>query len=718
MGLIKTKKKAAVPPIPLSLKTKTEQIRPTTGKKGELTMSSVKTPSYRSRRALAMVTLLAAVNLLWSAATYAELTFADNGQGLSLPLPSGYASSLGEIAVQIDGYDVSHFVRVSESTIDVSMDAPVEPGPHSLQILLIGNDGSISTLLDTSATFETDNNHPVDWEANATFSHTYLADDKNFPEDADKHHSNGGMEAQLVQSRDSWNWQGSVSALYDSNSDNDSDLNEWAIAQYRLAAEAQGEHINSGLTLGHVQANRESLLFSSFERRGLAAHFRSADEAHSFDIFAMRSDATSRYDGSLSVPGNSDIRSVGGESSVTLIDEQLLLSVAYVDGNTDQGVTDPDLRRVFGGDAWNAAIDAYAFSQKLWFHAEYAESDFDSDGLQEGEASKSDSATQAVLQWSSDESGLSLFDYWRAQLRYQEVGPEFYSIGNLSLPGDISLHQGRLEGGTDTLSVSLDISREQTNVDDQADKATQTLDITDISVAYSPYIEQESRTWRILGAPSLSAGLTQADHSQPRSDSIAQGFDLDQRSLESRIELTFNAERYNWGVSAHRVDLEDKSTRIIQGTETIYEPGSDQLQESFGMNGGWQPNNRLVLNLFAQWSRLKEKDFNNTYDSSNFGIDGQYLIIPETLDLVMSYNHGIESSDFGDPGYLDGEFQNSYGSAKLSWHCLQARDRRPGLVSYLNGVWNRQQDKTLDSSDEDWAIYIGLDLLWAASGSI
>lgn len=678
-------------------------------------MLSAKKAPTRARKSIATATCLMSASLFWSSICHAELVFSDNGRALSLAIPEGYKNDQGILAVQLDGYDISQFVSVSESVIDVSLDAPVQDGQHSIQILLIGQDGSISTLVDLNAAFQ--NQRPVEWEANTTFSQTYLTDHKNYPDNAEKLHGNGGLDARVAQTNNDWAWEGSISTLYDTNSQNNADLNEWAIAQYRLAAEAHGEIVNTGLSLGHIQANSESLLFSSFERRGLAAHISSADNAHTLNVFAMRSDPSSRYDGGLNVPGDSDIRSVGGESSMTIVDEHLRLSVGYVDGHTDQGVSDPDLRQVFGGNAWNSALDAYAFSQKLWLHAEYAESDFDSDGVGEGEDSKTDSASQALIQWSSDAS-LGWFDYWRAQYRYQEVGPDFYSVGNLSLPGDLSLNQARLEGGTDTVALVFDVSQEQTNVDDQADKATQTLDRLDISISYSPYVDLESVVWQFFGAPSLSTGLIQATHSQPRSDSLEQGFDLDQRSLETRIDMTFSAEKYNWGMSVNRIDLDDKTTEIIQGTETIYEPGSDQIQDSFSITGGWMPNERFGLNLFAQWSRLTETDSNNEFDSNNFGFDGTYSIIPDTLDLLFSYNHGIENSHFANPGYLDSKFQNKYGSVKLSWYCLKARDQHPGLVSYISGTWNQQQDKVVESNNEDWAIYIGLDLIWAASGSI
>lgn len=621
------------------------------------------------------------------------------------------------LAFQFDGYDVTELVWVDGDQLILQFSVPISPGGHALQVLQFTDDGEIRTLYDDQIWIDSDDASNTSWQANIGFTQRYRLNEKNYPQDSVPKDTTGSLNLSAEQARQGSLLHADVSGVYDLASQNNPDLNEWAIAQYKLMAEVSGEKMKGSVTVGHIQPKQESLLFSGFERRGMAVDVGSTDDQYRAQVFSLNTLATTAYDQDLTVPDDNEERSLGATSSASIWEENLILSVNYIDAKTDFGEDDPQFRRVYGGDAWSTALDSFLFSNRFWMHLEYAESTFDSDGYDVGDDEKRDEAQQALIQLSSDQSEAGFFDYWSAELRYQEVGEDFYSLGNFSLPGDVRMHSGRAEASVFGVTLQGEVSQEETNIDQQTDRVTQTLDVSSVGISYSPLVDAGQGAWLWIGAPTLSLSHTRSDNKQPWEESVLFGFDLNQSSDETMAELSFNSLNFYWGVSAQQFETKDKAQEIFVNGELIFTPGPDQEQKTYSAFWGWQPDSKTFLNLFTDVSRHREKGVENEYRTQNYGVEGQVELLADKADFQFAYNRSYDQSEYSEFEDFNTKYQSEYGNAKLIWHWQQADHIKPNIDTFLNGVWNLDQDKLTSTNLERWAIYMGIDIAYSGAGS-
>ncbi|WP_145999184.1 hypothetical protein [Oceanicoccus sp. KOV_DT_Chl] len=627
------------------------------------------------------------------------------------------------IAVELDGYDISAFSQVDGNSLNIQLQTPLAPGEHSLVVLMFLANGDIEQLLDQRLSVSSAGGVSSEWQANASLSSSYRMDQKENIDYAGVKHfsSNGGLSVRGREQRGKWQLETEVDALYDSVSENNPDSDEWALPHYRLAATYQGDATSSQLNLGNIAIAREDLLFSAFQRRGATASIAGAEGNYKIGVFGIQSEVTTRYDGDLLLPENSSSGITGITTTVAVLDEYLQVSAAYIDGETSlggAGYLSFDDPTIYGGDSWNVAVDSRWLNRSVALHLEYAESEFDSDGIDIGLKAKADDATQAMLQLNSDgDLGAGWFDYWSGYLQYQSVGADYYSLGNLSIPGDLEMTRIFFQGGFYGIAIDMEWSQEKNNLDDEVFLATQTLERKGLALTYSPMnINPDGWLWGAIGSPSVMASFYRADHSQPDQEASIVGYDLDNRNDETGITLMFARPTWNWSVQHQLIEQEDYSVEVIQFGYLMYQPPSDTRNELTALQLGWVPNERASINLLMQWSKQSETDFNNDYRNRNYGVDAFLQIIPEKLTLMLNYNQGIDSSRLSQVGFIEDDFKSQFGNAQLSWHALQAYGSNPGIDFYVRGSYGKQDNRAFEQVNEQWSAHFGVELQWAAGG--
>lgn len=633
----------------------------------------------------------------------------------SLQLPVSTFQEGQSLAVEIDGYDVTTFARIQEASLILEMDTPFQEGVHYLTVLLFLPNGNIETLVERSLSVTRTREASTEWYANSSFTSNYRAKEKDGGayEGISSGSSNGSLEAASTTNAGDWQLSTRLQSIYDSAEENQpANHNRWLVPDYQVAAVHNGERVKSVFSVGNVLVEGENLLFSNFNRRGAAAEVTDHSGLVRFQVFGTKSEPTARSDGDYGIPERHE-RTSGASATFSLAEEHLQLSAGYVNGQTTLGGAGmggfEDLT-VYGGESWNMGVDSRWLQNSVWLHLEYAESRFDIDGLDVGLEAQNDNATLSLLQLSS-EGVLSpgWFDYWTAQLRHQTVGRDFFSIGNLYLPGDLTTDAVQFQGNKGSVGIQADWSREKNNVDDDPLRPHQTMTRKGALVSYTSMgSEAFSQLWDVLGSPSANVGFYRTQHSQPRSDALNVGYDLDYVADETSLALNFSQATWNWGLQYQVVEQDDHSSPVIIDNFLYYQPPSDTENQLSSLLFGWNPGTRGSLNVAVQWNTMEELDTGSRFRTRNYNLDAYFQIVPDELTMIFNHNFGRNHSRYG-LGFSD-DSRSESGNLQLSWHAVEWRPQRPALNLYLKGVYGRQAASYASSLDEQWSVHLGIEI--------
>lgn len=628
-------------------------------------------------------------------------------------------SAEASLAVELDGYDVTAFASLVDGQLSLALDVALAPGRHTLQVLAFLPNGDISTLLDQSLTIDAPEQDIQHYGAHLSLDSSYRLDAS--PDDSYQAvrelASQGGLALRGLHQQGELTVQAELDALYDSTSENlgNASGTEWALPNYRIDAGYQGSRLSAGALVGNVRLEQEDLLFSMFQRRGAEVRIGTADQSTELRLFEVNSEPVTRVDQALVLPGQ-DLRGQGATLKSRLAGDALMLKLGYVDGKTQlggAGIYLPGEAVLYGGDSWNLGLDSYWLAQSVWLHAEYAESNFDSDGIDLGDESETDSALQLLARLQSGGLPAGPFEYWTATLQRQVVGAHYYSLGNLSLPGDVALNRFIGQFGRQSLSLNLEWSSEENNQDDNPALPTQTLERQLVNLNYLPMLAPDS-AWLWLGSPSTALNLSQIRHSQPDSDAARVGFDLDNQTRELSLGLNFSLQSWSWGVQWAATRMDDRSQAVIINGYEIYRPASDLDNQMLGLNLSWMASSRASVNLYTQFNRQRLTDAGDSYHNRNLGFDTQLQLIPDRLTLGLNYNYGADRSQLADPDLIEDDFLSHFGNGQLTWKALAPKGNTPGLNLYLRASYGRQDNRAFAWAQEQWSAHLGVELAWSA----
>lgn len=646
------------------------------------------------------------------------VSLAANHKSLGIELPASAFTTAGTfLSIDIDGYDVSEFAEIKDSTLYVNLDIPLDGGGHVVTVYQFPESGDGQVLLE--AQIEVPASTAALWSLNSTLQSNYRADES--PEDefagVGETANAGNLSLQVQKASGNWQFDSRLEALYDSENAviaGDS----WMLPDYGISAAYSGEHVSGSLSAGNIGVATEDLLFSAWQRRGAA--FTAGSGRAQLQLFAANSTPQSGLDGNYFYPGDEDDESSGGTGMITIVNDHLYLSAGYIDGNSTfggAGFNEFDDPTVYGGHSWNVSLDSYFLGSSIWLHAETAESVFDADGLGVGLPASEDDALQVVLQLSSDgDLGYGPFNYWSAYLQHQEVGFDFFTLGNMTLPGNLRIDSAYFQGGFDNLSVDIEVSREETNPDEDPLLPTQVLDRVGLNLNYAPAtLDPDFELWRLLGAPAVAVRWYETIHKQPAEDALLAGYDLNNLTDETGIGVTFAREKLSWSLRYDVVDYTDHSKDVFEGGFLIYEPPSDNRNRQTSLQFSWAPAERIAIDAVLQRNNFEDIDFDDEYETTNYSLSGYFDLVPGRLNLYMSLSQGQNRNRFGDPQFLDEKLRSRFASMQLNWIALQNDGARPGLDLFLKGNWARNDDFVFLTDTEFWSIYLGAAIRWAGS---
>jgi hypothetical protein len=650
-----------------------------------------------------------------------DVEIGTDNRSLSLSLPgSAFARDGTQLAVDIDGYDVTAFARIEDRRLVIELDAALAGGEHSLALLAFHADGSDEVLAD--AVFDIVATGQGEWALNTLLESNYRVQDSSGPDYANTEPlaNAGSLAFSAHAARGNRGYGATVEAAYDEANRSVAGVDEWLLPSYELYAGYGGETAAAWAVAGNIGIDRDDLLFSSYQRRGAALETAAGSGRFTFKGFAVGSQPRSGFDGNYLYPSDSNDRSAGLSTALIVAGKHLELGGAYIDGKSrfgGDGFSPQYELPVFGGDTWNVSLDSRWLDDDVWFHLERAGSEFDADGIGFGRRPVRDDAFQASLQVQSGERlGSGPFAYWSAVLRHSSVGRDFYSIGNLSLPGNLEATSAWLQGGFTSVVVDLELAREKTNPDSDPAQASQTLERSGLTIAWSPAtVNLETGLFGLLGAPSATAWIYRIDNSQPDDDAMLAGFDVDDVTRETGLSLAFARDALNWSIEYGAIDYDDRSMAVIDNGFVVYEPYSDSRNRYLTLMVGWAPGERFGLEAHLQRNALEELDFGDEYRSSSYGVSGNFVLVPRKLSLVASLTRGEDRARYGDTQFAPDRLESDFASLQVNWRVAQGEGKRPVANLFLKGNYGRNDDSGLPGVADFWAIFLGGSLNWTGS---
>ena len=597
-------------------------------------------------------------------------------------------TSLSQIQMELDGYDVSEFVTVNKDQFQFTPPAPLEARSYHLLILLFFDNGDIETLFDEPWT-----------PANGKNSHQLTF---------------GGLLSQQWQTDlgdqtlGEFTW---TQALQSENLSAQSkghltaDVGEiqlpflWIAGDYRH----RPSQVVTQLSGGDQSQPVNSLLFQDFARRGIAAQISQEEWRASSRWFLVQTD--DQFD-----DWQPENQTLGSQSQWQPWDSQTLsgqLKLNFVDGKRAQGDT------VYGGNGLSLQSSNYVGDERLWVHGEWAQSFFDLDGVKQGEDRQKDSAYQWGAEIRSTESFqvVSALDYWLLGHLQKQTGPAFFSVAHFSQPNDRHLNQWYLSAGHYPWHGQIQLAQEYTNVDSLSTQARQTTDQLLLTARYLKSHDQvvESQTAEWL-PESLQITFTNTADQIPNDQAALAGFNLDQTIREWAMNATWRGESWLVSGQGKHWQFSDQADSLVINTVTVSEPQPDKE--------GWS--NQLTLSM--QPSKLWSWGGSQEWFSEDWSTGD--VIQRQTLAAYGEWQHHqwplrarLDTQITWQ--FLDNDAVLSLNRSTRSQHQLylewtqrRAENRQPAIKWHGQVQWHEVEDNQLPEHSSQRLLSLGVTATW------
>ena len=625
---------------------------------------------------------------------------------------------LAGFAVELDGYDATAFATLSGEQLTLQLPSPLDSGSHSLNVIAFYNNGDSEAVQQETLVVTGDSANS--WGHAISINNSYRSIGLEKEDFADEEHfsSNGAVVLQGQRQQGRAGLKMEVDSLYDSNPANNTSNNEFDLPRYLLEANYGGDAHAGFVRVGNDTLQGENLLLSDYSRRGVSAGVQGQDQSYSVHTFAFQSDPTTSPDNNLAYPSAQQERSSGAVVAWAPLQntQALSFSAGYIEGEgSSSGVGFQTINddATYGGDSWNLALDSRVFDAALLLHAEYAASRFDSDGIGSGDGRELDHSWNALLEYSRASNNRWLFDQWSLGVKAQEVGTKYWSIGNLGLAGDLYSETVYFQGNRGGFGLATEFTQQSNNVDKDPTIADQESRLANLDLYYTPMdINTAAGIWALLGAPSFNGYVHTTRREQALSDALLSGYDLNDFVDEYSVGAMFSKERWSWNLQHSQTWLHDYSAALIQNGYTIYEPASDSMNALTTLMLTLSPSSRVSVSPMLQWNTLEEEETDNQSDTLNFGIDGQFEIIPEKSFFYVNYSLNQNDNRYKDGIGTDARLREQVLNLQATWKALAAKGIAPGIDLYLKGSYGQQQDRIANNGDELYQLLVGFTLYW------
>lgn len=288
-----------------------------------------------------------------------------NGRDVVLPVDVG--SVAGEIAVEIDGADLTDFVRVEDGQLVVLASAALLPGPHEAVVYVLVGDS-----YQVFATYSFDVA-----EADASVSLSLTAEHEagvTVVNGAAEAHvaSSGTLEVETVDQ----SVTARLSYVIDSREENQIAGRFADIAEYLIELRQSGALLDVVGRIGHQTLGFDKALVADLNRRGLSVEGSGPEERLQFHLFALKSSAARGAENILGLAAEDD-RMFGGRLAFRpFVGSDFRVSLQ---GYSGEGV--PDDANLSGiGSGQGVSLDGSLVGGRLRYDLAWSRTLWDGDG--------------------------------------------------------------------------------------------------------------------------------------------------------------------------------------------------------------------------------------------------------------------------------------------------------------------------------------------------
>lgn len=658
----------------------------------------------------------------------------DAGQPLTLEFNAPLAEQLDTStrAVLLNGYDITAFATLTVNSLHIALDGPLQPGDYVVSVQQFGASGDSNLIYERQISLFT-----VDTSASgALLGNVFyrgLESDKEDFAGTVRSMSEAALRVQAQRVSASGSVTASADIQYRSDAGNNIDGNEFELPNYLVEARRAIGSSQLKLSIGHQNIGESGLVFDQFHRRGFSVDLASSDGNSGLSVFSSSSEPLASYRKSLVVPSNREESSSGANFRYAPFSDApkaLQINAGYIDGksllfgtgiNYETGFYETFLT-AYGGKSWNVALASQWLSGAFQFRAEYAGSDFDADGFGKGQEEHRDSAIAwSVLLSDQGDISLGLADFfgvhqWSLALQQQRVGPNFFSLGNITLPGDLDTQQVELELVRSNWRLNSSWVATTNNVDDRADVPDQKIEGSKVNLQYTPVLADPSiGLWSWLGRPALGLRIGHSARSQPLEDALLTGQELDDETLEYGLSFDFQHQNFQWRFEYSLVDYDNAAhTETLNGF-FLSQPRPDNRNRFATLQFSYRASEQFSITPTVQWSRFDESDTSNTQESLNLGMQTTLRLFEDRLLLDINYSSNKQENLTNFDGLLSQRYDNAQFDALATWRAILPRRGRPGINFSLRTNWNVNRSRVQNngqSNDESYQVLLGIQLDW------
>ncbi|WP_193371530.1 hypothetical protein [Pelagibius marinus] len=593
------------------------------------------------------------------------------------------------LAVELDDIDVTAFVLVENARLVVTPPETLSTGSHSLRLVERGGDGSIlergywsldvrhsELIRDLSV------NANLAGEVNTRFAENGI--------DTPPQHVTGESAGTAEASAGDEHWRISAqgSYLYNSQIDLGIDGRNFDFSEYRIDGDYEQDSFFAGFTAGDHDTGIDNLIMSGFYRRGVSLRTGLADDRLSVTGFVQSTEALVGTRHELGISRNEE-RVEGASVSVrpieALKDNIVLTGTFYTGEGGDGGFGIGSDEVVNEGDGWSIAADTLWFDEALRLRGEYAQTNFDFDGKDQGFDAETADA-YSVLASLEPLRGATLDGSvftWTIGVQRDQVDTFFSSLANPYLEPDRETTSVYTDFLWDEFSAQLRVDHQVNNVDDLDYLPTDRNINIYFNGNYTPYIEPlEDGSLPWYGQPffGISASWYEIDRIDKSQDSPNDDANNSTRSLT--LSTGANYETWNWNLS-----------HTIYSFEDHVDLSSDTRNNSTGLSAYFLVDDWLTLQPSVQWDNFEDLDTGDDNQSLLLNLGANVTVIPETLDATLYYslNHRMGDGDTPDTNSLNGE---------VVWTLRQADVNRLGIAVAVTGHIQDTNDD-FDNPEDD-----------------
>jgi hypothetical protein len=559
----------------------------------------------------------------------------------------------GRLAVELDYLDVTAFVSAEARSLTLVPPEALSTGSHSLRLIERGEDGSIlergAWVLDVR---HSDALRDLSLRADLAGEVNGRVADRGLSTPSQHITGESGGNVEAAAGDEQWRVSAQGNYLYNSQLELGLDQRNFDIGEYRLDGDFESESFFAGMTLGDHDTGVDDLIMSNFYRRGLSLRAGTTDDRLSVTGFVQRTESLVGTRHVVGISHDED-RIEGAAVSIrpieALKDNILLTGTFYTGEGSDGGFGIGTEEIIREGSGWSVAADTLWFDEALRLRGEYAQSEFDFDGKDEGFDAEGASA-YALLASLEPLRGATLDGNtftWSIGVQREQVDTFFQSLANPTLQPDRETTSVFTDFYWDEFAAQFRVDHQLSNVDDYDFLPTDRNINVYFNGTYTPFIEPlEDGSLPWYGQPffGISAALYEIDRVDTSDDFPDDDADNTTRSVT--FSTGANYERWSWNLSHSVYSFEDHVDFM-----------SDTLNNTTGVSAYVLVDDWLTLSPSIQWDRFDDRDTGDDNQTINIGLGADITVIPETLtaSLYYSVNHRMGDGDTPDTNSLSGE---------------------------------------------------------------